>query len=444
MHISITNQTEFAELMNYLQIKGYKWLNGELPISSHTACQFDFKTPVGIIKGINVDEENELITWQIFESKINVTFNEYMIMNNKLPINYVVKIDRHNSKEQCTTVNNYYYHDNMEISDWKYIICHKYIASESNGYASRMAIHDTIIEKFKHLPVFTFSEWYKLAFPADMTSKINEFITEFKNNALAEDIEKISSVISEILVLKPTSKTITAPDYARLFKHGDWVYMTDDITDRIVLVDKIVSANELQYIEQYIIDKSNSSNHKFLDGVGIGHNVMAINGFQPNEVIRLATEEDLTYVMNFVAKVKGFADGVTYNSAYFGHDRYTCKFPLKATLHYNQLQLVDHNCRGNFIYFNGKWATINNDPKIKFGNDHGVFDKQNKSVKFGDKTFTVKQLEAIKIVMELNKQFVAEFELYGDERTGNCLIVGTNRRESLTGSDIDIMINFLK
>ena len=63
------------------------------------------------------------------------------------------------------------------------------------------------------------------------------------------------------------------------------------------------------------------------------------------------------------------------------------------------------NCDGGILYSEGVWAEIIKEEEIEISDYKAVFNKADKTVKFGCKTIAKQDLEAILIVMKLNEKF---------------------------------------
>jgi len=235
-------------------------------------------------------------------------------------------------------------------------------------------------------------------------------------------------------------ETHKSKEYTTMFPHNSWVYMNDKWTERIVRVNQIINNSEIKYFEQYIFDKSTN---RILNNNTCKPNYIQITGRDPNEIIRIATKEDILRLLILVAIDKGFKKGIKYKSVYSDLINVCKSDEFELSIDEDDSNCINLVCEEYFIYYNGKWSEVIKEPAINFGCDHAEFDYDNKIVKFGSYTFSVKQLEAIKTVIELNVQFKHEFEITGFINNGGDIVLASERRPLLSVNDINTLINQL-
>lgn len=157
--------------------------------------------------------------------------------------------------------------------------------------------------------------------------------------------QELDSIKQKIQLLKEQSE----------FKPNDWLYVEREDYEYIFRFKKYDGDDAIIGTEIYGINLKDESN------VQIWNENRFLNNFK-GQLIQLATTAQIKRILITIAKHKGFNVGTKFISAYSGNIDSICSNELIycAKTKYNPDHLAVY--RGNFIYYNGNWATIS--PKL--------------------------------------------------------------------------------
>jgi hypothetical protein len=262
-----------------------------------------------------------------------------------------------------------------------------------------------------------------------------------------------STGVHKDLVRKATTEEISKFNQTNDFKEGDWLYK--EVNDQKVLF-RYSSQTENSYntTEGYIINPNHISEFKSTIENEYYHFTVKTN-------VTKATTKQIEDVLTQVALWKGFKDGVKVNRSKFekciSDTIIIDKKDKHVIIYYSFSDSLEYNYYT--IYKQGTWAEIikeeNNDVivdghKAEIAESVYIDTKNNtrettKQILFGpptckdSKRLTLEELKAIKVVMNLNKQFKYPFTIEEES-----IRVLTEVNKNLSKDQIDILINKLE
>ncbi len=175
--------------------------------------------------------------------------------------------------------------------------------------------------------------------------------------------QELNAIKQKIQLLKKQSE----------FKLNDWLYVNRKYDEYIFRFKEYVSDSYIIGTEIYGVNLENDSD------VTIWSENRFLNNHH-NELIQLATKQQIERILIAVAKYKGFNIGTQFISAYSGADS-ICDNKLVYYDIYDDLEVY----KGNSIYYKGKWAII-----------------KEESPKLFNTTVSVEELTAVKTVMKVS------------------------------------------